>query len=278
MLATTLRVGMLMMLAAGMASACSSDDDPPAAPATQPSTAGAPGSAIDLMGRTFISTAVEGEQIPGGGPLTLTFADGRISTYAGCNTASGSVDVTGNVLRVSQLASTLIGCPGDRGSADGWQDRLLSGAPAWQLDNATKTLTLTGKDITVRLLDKKLAQPDKPLTGTTWTVTSLLSPQAQTSSQTIDQVKPTLVIAADGAVSGTAGCNRMMGTATIAPEPNGPDVTFQVGTTKMLCDPEVMEVERAVLTALDGPTLATIDADTLTLRNKNGNGLVLRAQ
>jgi heat shock protein HslJ len=45
----------------------------------------------------------------------------------------------------------------------------------------------------------------------------------------------------------------------------------------MMCGPEVMEVERAVLAALDGTAQATVDADTLTLRNPNGHGLILRA-
>lgn len=46
----------------------------------------------------------------------------------------------------------------------------------------------------------------------------------------------------------------------------------------MMCSPEVMEVERAVLATLDGTAQATVDADTLTLRNPNGHGLTLRAR
>lgn len=227
------------------------------------------------MGRTFVSTGVEGEQIPGGGPMTLTFADGRISANSGCNSANGTVDLTDGTLHVGTLASTLMACPDERSQADSWQDKVLTAQPTWRLDDST--LTLTGKEITVTLLDKKVAKPDRPLVGTTWIVSALMTPDAQIRSQTLDDVQPTLTIAADGGVTGSAGCNRMTGHATASPGANGPDVTFQIGTTKMACAPEIMEVEQAVLKALDGKTTVTIDADTLILRNDNGFGLTLRA-
>ncbi|MEV4124964.1 META domain-containing protein [Nocardia sp. NPDC049707] len=263
MSATTVRVGVLLAVAAGLVAGCSNDGKQENKPAASP------------MGRTFVSTGVEGEQIPGGGPMTLTFADGRISANSGCNTVSGTVDLTEGILHVGTLASTLMACPDERNQADSWQDKVLAALPKWRLDNST--LTLTGKEITVTLLDKKVAQPDRPLIGTTWIVSALMTPDAQIRSQTLDDVKPTLTIAADGAVSGNAGCNRMTGHATPSPAANGPDVTFQIGTTEMACAPEIMEIEQAVLKVLDGKTTATIDAQTLILRNTNGFGLTLRA-
>ncbi|MGW5318586.1 META domain-containing protein [Nocardia thailandica] len=257
---TTLTV--LLALAAATATACGSSGDEPADDDT-----------ATPMGHTYISTAVDGTPIPGGGPLTLTFADSRISADAGCNKAGGTVDLADHVLRVGELASTLMGCPGDRGQADSWQDTFLRSGPTWALDG--DELTLTGAGSTVRLLDKKVATPDKPLTGTTWTVRTLLTPSAQVSSVTIEETKPNLTIDAMGNLTGFAGCNRMTGTAAVGP---GDNVSFAVATTRMLCAPEVMEVENDVLKALDGKTTATIDADTLTLRNDNGYGLVLRAE
>lgn len=226
-----------------------------------------------LMGRSFVSTAVTGSTIPGGGPLTVSFADGRIIANAGCNTATGPVDLQGNTLQVGQLASTLMACPGDRSDADGWQQGLLSAQPTWTL--VGDTFTLKGNGITVTMLDHKAANPDKPLTETTWIVTTLLRPDAEVRSVTIDEVRPALTITADGAVSGSAGCNNMTGKAQI----DGSEVTFQVATTRMMCDPAVMEVEQQVLQVLDGKTTATISGDDLTLHNANGNvGLKLHAE
>lgn len=258
------RFAPLLLLVFG-AAACSGEDD-----------TGEPAATTPPHDRTFLSTEVEGEPIPGGGPLTLTFGTDRISANAGCNTASGTVAFEGDVMQVGQLASTLMGCTGDTAGADQWVDTLLSSNPTWRLDG--DTLTLRNADQTVTLLDKKVADPDRPIQGTTWVVTGLITPDAHIRSQALDDAKPTLTIAEDGGLTGTAGCNRMMGTAAVEPGPDSTVITFRAGTTKMMCAPEVMEVETAVLQALDGRTTATVDANQLTLRNDNGHGLTLTAQ
>ncbi|UGT43198.1 META domain-containing protein [Nocardia yamanashiensis] len=250
----------LFAVTAFAAASCSSDDD-----SSQ--------SGSDLMGKTYLSTRVEGTPIPGGGPLTLTFRDDRLTANAGCNTMTGPVTLDGNTLKVGDLAATMMACPGDRAGADGWLDGLLRSAPDWKPNGAD--LTLKGNGVTVTLQDRKVAKPDKPLVGTTWIVTSLISKDAVTRSATLDAVRPAITISPDGAVSGSAGCNRLTGKAEVS----GTDVTFQVGTTRMMCEPDVMEVERQVLAVLDGKTTATVDSDELTLRNAaTGTGLGLRAE
>ncbi|MEC3918068.1 META domain-containing protein [Nocardia sp. CDC160] len=251
----------LLALATVAAAGCSSSGE----------QAGTPPAA--LMGHSFVSTAVSGTPIPGGGPLTLTFTDGRVSATSGCNTATGPVDLQGNTLQVGELASTLMACPGEVGGADGWQEGLLRSQPTWTL--VGDTLTLKGNGSTVTLRDRKALHPDKPLVGTTWIVTALLHTDAEVHSVTIDEVRPALTISPDGTVSGSAGCNTMTGTAHI----DGAEVTFAIATTRMMCDPQVMEVEQAVLQTLDGKTTASIDSDDLTLRNVGNNtGLKLRAE
>ncbi|NNH75140.1 META domain-containing protein [Nocardia uniformis] len=258
--ATRVWGGFVLALTAAVVAGCSSSGDD-TAPTPTP------------MGRAFVSTEVEGRPIPGGGPMNLSFAEDRVSANSGCNTATGPVNLEGHVLTVDQLAATLMGCPDERGAADEWQDGLLRSRPSWTLDG--DTLTLSGNDSTVTLLDRKVAHPDKPLVGTNWIVTAVITNDAEVRSQTLEEVRPTLLIGSDGAVSGTAGCNRIMGSAEVI----GTDATFQIGTTKMMCDPQVMEVEQQVLTTLSGKTTGTIDSDTLTLRNtENGTGLKLRAE
>ncbi|GAB2516303.1 META domain-containing protein [Nocardia heshunensis] len=254
------RAGVLLALSV-LAAGCSATGSESGTPSTA------------LMGHSFVSTAVSGTAIPGGGPLTLSFTDGRISATAGCNTMTGPVDLQGNTLQVGELASTLMACPGDTAGADGWQDGLLRSQPTWTL--VGDTLTLKGNGSTVTMLDRKAAHPDKPLTDTTWIVTALLRPDAEVRSAALDEVRPALTISPDGKISGSAGCNSMTGTAAI----DGDEVTFQIATTRMACDPAAMEVETQVLQALDGKTKATIDSDELTLRNTGNNtGLKLRAE
>lgn len=256
-------MGAALALLVLAATACSDDEPVPAAPESTP------------LGHTYISTEVTGAPIPGGGPLTLSFTGDRISAEAGCNTHTGAVDLRDHVLHVSGLASTLVGCPGDRAGSDAWVGDLLRADPTWRLER--DRLTLTAKNTTVVLADKKVLRPDRPVRGTEWVVTTLLTPDAQVQSRTIDEVRPTLTFAEDGGLTGFAGCNRITGRAVVTDTPDGADIAATAATTRMMCAPEIMEVERAVLSALDGTAHATVDADILTLRNPNGHGLTLRA-
>ncbi|WP_063126466.1 META domain-containing protein [Nocardia fusca] len=258
-----LRIGAALSLLLLAATACSDNEPAPTAPEPTP------------MGHTYISTEVTGTPIPGGGPLTLAFADDRISAEAGCNTHSGAVDLRDHILHVSELASTLVGCPGDRAGSDTWVGDLLRADPTWQLDQ--DRLTLTGKGTTVVLTDKKALQPDRPIRGTEWVVTGLLTPDARISSQTVDQVRPTLTIGSDDSLTGFTGCNRLTGRAVVTDTLPSAEISFSAATTRMMCAPEIMEVEHAVMAVLKGSARATVDADTLTLRTPDGHGLTLRA-
>ncbi|PZQ46454.1 MAG: hypothetical protein DI556_20370 [Rhodovulum sulfidophilum] len=63
----------------------------------------------------------------------------------------------------------------------------------------------------------------------------------------IDRLRTVLVIAADGAVSGSGGCNRITGRATIS----GETVAFgPIASTDMLCPPAVMDQETKFLALL----------------------------
>lgn len=224
------------------------------------------------QGRTFISVAVDGEQIPGGGPLTVGFAGGQISTFAGCNHGSGAVDLTGGRL-TTRLATTMMACPPPLGDADAWLGRFLDARPAWSLSG--DTLTLSTDAATVTLRDKKVVDPDRPLIGTVWRVQTLFTRQAASTSLALEQARPTLTIGADHTVTGWTGCNTFYGRAEVT----GDTVTVgPVNTGGPPCAGELGDVERAMLRVLTGPVTSSVDADRLTLTGSEGNGLVLRAE
>jgi len=52
----------------------------------------------------------EAGRIPGARRATLTFRDGRISAFSGCNTASGAAQRHHGLLEVPELAATRRGC------------------------------------------------------------------------------------------------------------------------------------------------------------------------
>lgn len=222
-------------------------------------------------GRTFISVKVDGEQIPSGGPLEVGFADRRIITYAGCNRGSGGVDLADGRV-VTRLATTMMACPPPLDGADAWMTKLFEAQPTWSLEG--DTLTLTTDAATVTLRDKKVVNPDRQLTGTNWVVTSLVSSQAVMTSVALEQARPSLTIAADGAVTGSTGCNQLHGRATLS---EGSIDFGPLATTERACPGELAEIEQSVLRVLDGRVQATIDADDLRL-NRDGDGLNLRAQ
>lgn len=223
-------------------------------------------------GRTFVSDSVEGEQIPGGGPLTLSFANGQLSAFAGCNRGSGPADLADGHLS-TQLATTMMGCPPPYGDADAWMGRFLEARPAWSLSG--DTLTLTTDAATVTLRDKAVVDPDRPLVGTTWRVDTLVSEQAAMTSVVLERARPTVTLNADQSVTGWTGCNTFYGRAAV----EGSTVTFMpVNIGGPVCAGELGDIERSIVGVLDGPVEALIDADRLTLSGAKGNGLVLRAE
>lgn len=90
------------------------------------------------------------------------------------------------------------------------------------------------------------------LDGTTWTIASVGGVQLPADPPA------TLTVAADSSVTGTTGCNQLNGTASI----DGSALAFgPLSTTRMACEPPLMEQERAVLDALAGVDGWSIDAE-----------------
>ncbi|GAS95324.1 putative uncharacterized protein [Mycolicibacterium canariasense] len=226
----------------------------------------------ELDGRTFVSVAVAGEQIPGGAPLTVTFAGGQIRTFAGCNHGSGPVDL-GDGRVVTQLATTMMACPPPVGDADAWVDRLFQAQPSWALSG--DTLTLHGPATTVTLRDRSVVDPDRPLIGTSWRVDTLITGQAAMTSVALEQSKPGLTFRPDRTVTGWTGCNTFYGRVDVT----GDTATFgPLNRSGPACAGEVGDIERSILRVLTGSVTASVDADRLTLTGAEGNGLVLRAE
>jgi heat shock protein HslJ len=104
----------------------------------------------DLEGRAFDSTGSTGYEIVESTTISLTFADGRISANAGCNTQNGGVEVVDGQLRLtSQLASTMMGCEEPLMAQDQWVASFLEADPDVTLDG--DALTLTADDESLEL-------------------------------------------------------------------------------------------------------------------------------
>lgn len=220
-----------------------------------------------LEGRTFLSTGVQGRALVPGSVVRLAFENGQVSASAGCNSMGGAYRIEGDLLVTGPLMSTEMACDPALMQQDQWLAELLGGATV-ALDGDTLTLTRNVSRLT--LLDREVADPDRPLLGTRWVVDGLIA------GGTVSSV-PVGVLAAltfqDGRVDVEAGCNRGGGTVTIS------DTTIDVGPiglTKLACAPDAMAVEGAVMRTLSGTVTYRIEAGTLAL-DGGGSGLTLNA-
>lgn len=93
----------------------------------------------------------------------------------------------------------------------------------------------------------------------------------------IDRLQTILELAPDGAVSGTGGCNRMMGKAVIS----GEALSFgPIASTRMACTPAAMAQEAKFFKALEAAKSWRIDPlrRKLTLFDAQGSPLVVLAR
>ena len=154
-----------------------------------------------LEGRTFLSTGAQGRALVAGSTVRLAFQDGQVSASAGCNSMGGPYRIDGDRLVAGQLATTEMACDPALMEQDRWLADLLGGATI-ALDG--DTLDAHQGDHRLTLLDREVADPDRPLLGTRWVVDGLISGDAVSSV-------PAGVIAAltfsDGRVDVEAGCN-----------------------------------------------------------------------
>ncbi|HVL53689.1 MAG TPA: META domain-containing protein [Vitreimonas sp.] len=238
-------------------------------------TLAGPGGAQSLAGRTFLSASVtEGgaeRPLAPGTQIRLNFGDdGNLGVNAGCNHIGATWRIAGGVLQVEGGQMTEMGCDPARHAQDDWVIAFLTANPGAMLDGSD--LLLTVGDTVMRLTDREVADPDRPLVGPLWTVDTLID--GDTAASIAGDVEATLQFAADGNVLVSTGCNS--GTTTVT-EANGTLRFGPIALTKRACDGPAGDMERAVLAVLQADTIAwTVDANALSLQAA-GRGLVLRA-
>ena len=256
MKAATLLVGPLLCLSVA---ACTASAGMSAAGTVAPS---------QLDGHSFLSTSIQGRALVTGTRVRIGFDAGSLTANADCNTMSGKYTVSGGQLAVTELATTEMGCASALSAQDQWLATLLGGAA---ITLAGSTLTLETSGVTLTLLDRVVADPDRPLVGTSWVLDSIGS--GQTMSSVPVGVVASIVFEA-GAVQVRAGCNGGSGPATIGPS----TISFgSIAMTQVACSPDATSVESALTAVLRGEVAWSIRADALTLV-QGANQLVFRAE
>jgi heat shock protein HslJ len=219
-------------------------------------------------------------------PVTLSLdPDGGIGGTAACNNYGGpfmatldtSSDTGGTFsLTFGALFRTEMACfPDEVNQLESAYLAALGRVTTAQ--RAGDALTLSGDGIRLDFAAEAV-EPAASLTGTVWLLDSVISGDSASSSvsSTVSpsNTEATLSVGDDGEVSGSTGCNRFNGTISIIDDRFEPAA---LATTRMACDPVLMEQEQAVMAVLGGGPRWSIDGQTLTLQLDDGTGLVYRA-
>jgi len=248
-----------MTLAAAIVAACTSGAAPSGAPSSPPTAS--------PDGKTYLSTDAIGVSLVPGSRIRLAFKDGSLNANAGCNSMNGSYTITGDRLRMTEMAMTEMGCAEPLMQQDQWLAGLLGDAT---ISLTGDTLTLDDGTIRITLLDREVASPDKPIEGTLWVLDGVVSGDAVSSVPT--GVTASMRIA-DGQVELDTACNIGRGPVTVTEDTL---VFGPIGLTKRACEPGPAAVETAMVSTLSGTVRFTIEADVLTV-DGGDSGLIFRA-
>jgi len=223
-----------------------------------------------LDDREFVSVLVTQNGKPkalvSGTKVRLSFPAGTLSASAGCNNMGGDYEIKDGALVVDQLAITDMGCQNNLMNQDQWLSTFLSSKPKVSLDGNNLVLTSDSTEIT--FLDRQQAEPDQPLTGITWGLTTILD--GETASSVPNGVTATLLFNDDGTVQIYDGCNSGGGQYTV----EGSTLHLsQVVSTQMACGGDKDEVAAAIRQVLGAEEIDfSIDHTTLSLQ-AGGHGL-----
>ncbi|MGH3647843.1 MAG: META domain-containing protein [Micromonosporaceae bacterium] len=252
----------LALLTLAVAGGCGQQPSPPAGPAPEQLP----------VGKTYLSTEVaedgKARELASGTRIRIEFTRDGLRADAGCNHLMGKASLDSGRLSVDNLGGTEMGCEKPLMDQDKWLADFLTDSPVWKLDG--DTLVLSDGITKIKLREEK--QTAKPLTGTKWTLNTLVD--GETAGSLPQGVKAHLTFGKDGKVSGNAGCNGFGGSYTV----KGEKITFSnLGVTRMACGGDKDTVEKSVLAVLDGTVTYQVKGEVLTLTHPSGKGLQFTA-
>lgn len=228
---------------------------------------------VELDGRAFLYSSGQGFTPVAGSTVFLSFSDGQVSISADCNGIGGAYRLRSGRLVATELGQTEKGCEPQLLAQDEVLVKFITSRPRLTLEG--DTLTLAGDDgVTMVFLDREVADPDRPLTGTRWGVDSFI--QGDGVSNVPLSADPTLLFRTDGVVEVNTLCNRGTGNYTVS----GDRITLTgITFTERPCagGPAAADTQlKAVFK--DGTVTFVIEARSLTIERGNvGIGAVARS-
>jgi heat shock protein HslJ len=210
----------------------------------------------------------QGQPIPivAGSRITLKVDGTQVGGIA-CNHYGGTIQVNGASIVISALSMTEMAC----------QEPLMTSEAAYlaalplvtEAERDGNSLVLSGPQVELRY-GRVAELANSELVGTTWTLESLISGEA-VSSTLGEQV--TLTLNGDGTITASTGCREVSGQYTIADEQV--QVTLDPYDT-IGCAAPLEAQDAHVLEVISDGFAVSIDGDRLTL-SAGGKGLGYRA-
>ena len=220
----------------------------------------------DPAGATYVLAQTAGLEVPEGATLQLGFKAGVMTESGGCNSGSGFYKVANSKLVVESLTSTQMACADALMKFDDEVTTFLTSSPGIVI--VGDVMTLQSSEVTI-ILREAVAVADRPLEGTTWTVTGTVQGDATQSLQT----DPATILLEGGTAQVFAGCNTGSATYTV----DGTSITWgPMALTRKACGPEATQLEQTVTAVLQGTTTYDIEGTKLVIMQGAG-GLTLTA-
>ena len=197
--------------------------------------------------------------------ITALFENGTVGGSAGCNNYSGPYELSGSLISIGPLASTMMMC----GEPEGIMEQEATFLAALQsavsyriIANRLEFTSESGELAAVFTVAESASLEDTP-----WTVISYNNGRGGVVS-VITGTKLTMLFAGE-TVSGSAGCNDYSGPYELN---EAQILVGPLANTEMACtEPEgIMEQENEFLAALESVATYVIDGDMLDMHREDG--------
>jgi heat shock protein HslJ len=226
------------------------------------------GASSAIEGTTWILGAASAEALidevlPPDVRATVRFeTDRSVGGSTGCNTFGGTYTTGGGgAISIETAAMTEIACEEPLMRLETAYTAALSEVDSYEIVDGGDGLVLSGGETPLTYI----AERPVGLEGTRWEVSGIVTGDAVSS--TIAGAEAELTLDA-GSLTGFTGCNRMTGSYTADGEGS---ISFSaIATTKMACEPAVMDQERQIVAALEATTTYAIEGSTMSLSDADG--------
>jgi heat shock protein HslJ len=245
-------------------SACAADES--AGDGDGPSIAG-----ITWILELASAEALIDEVVPPEARATIRFEpDGTVGGSSGCNMFGGTYTVGDEgALSIEPGAMTEMACEDPLMRLEAGYVAALAAVDSSELVDEGEGLVLAGAETPLAYT----AERPVALEGTRWQVNGIAIGGDAVSS-TIAGTEADITLDA-GALTGTAGCNRLTGSYSVDGGASEGSISFSdIATTRKLCEPDVMEQERQILAALEAAASYSIEGSTMSLSDDGGSFLL----